>query len=221
MTCVFCREVYENFWHEVEKWERNNAYYWELFDEEPDCDALLAANRKFSSDPAAAFANYRQLADHGSILALEYLAQCYEHGHGVETDRDLAIQNYLAAMKGGSWTAVLSYSHFLAHRGRWNECFKVLEDAVSAQIYPAFFWLAWRLHQRGTDGEGYRRIGQLLDAAEEAGHPAALVYQSRFLLTGKFGLLKMPLGVVKMWQHISQRLTADDRADSQATQPAE
>ncbi|MEP2736194.1 MAG: hypothetical protein ABJP34_07830 [Erythrobacter sp.] len=89
----------------------------------------------------------------------------------------------------------MEYSHLLARSKDWDGSIELLNQMVEADIKPGYFWLAWRLDQRGGAQTDYGRIERLLVASDEAGNPAAHIYLSRFYAMGKMGLHKIPKGL--------------------------
>lgn len=216
MACLFCKKYRDAFWIEVHSWDDTYSFYWDTFDEEPDGDALLAAHKKWHSDPASAFFDYRVLADNGSLLAHFQLAECFALGHGAEQNHERAIEHYLTAAKGGSWSSYLHYSHFLAKNGYQAEAIEALEEGVEAEIYPFYFWLAWRLHQFGKGRARYQRIDDLLKKAEQKGHPAAQLYWARFATTGKFGLRKVLRGFAELGKFMKKQMSEPDHTEEKS-----
>lgn len=206
MGCIFCREHREQFWDDVDRWDRQHSRYWEFFDREPDGDALLDANKKSWAGCEEANRIYSKLIEQGSILALQHLAACYAYGRGVGKDANRAHELFASAIERGSASASLEYSQYLFTTGDKQQAVRILEDAVSDGVVAANFWLAWRMHALGTDRAGYERIELLLREANKAGHPAAAMYLSRFLVRGRMGLARIPEGLKGLIHFLRDRL---------------
>ena len=177
------------------EWVHSNDY--ELWEREPDTDRLKQADALGVSDPAAAFEIYRDLAEQGSIRAMHQVAWQYGFGKGklVAPDYDLAADWYIKAISAGSWMATRYYAQFLAMHRHFAHCEAVLQDGVTNEWVPAFFWLAWYRHEQSRSRKTYREIEPLLGHAAQHGHPFARLLLARLMSTGKFGLRKIPRGI--------------------------
>jgi TPR repeat protein len=186
-------------WARTDKWDRQHANRNELLRREADRDRLEQAYElHMSADSEAAFAIWHALAEQGSVWAMIELGRCYEDGDAVATDLDMAEAWYERAFAGGSQIAMLDYAKLAARRGDYATCEDVLRVGVEQNWAPALFWLAWYRIKQSKTKQTYRAIRPMLKNAAAQGHPGAMMVLANFMVRGKYGLLRRPVGFLRL-----------------------
>lgn len=179
------------------EWDREHANTAELSGREFDADRLWRAFDLYDGgDFSAAFQIWSELADQGSVWSMIELGRCYQNGRGVERDVAEAERWYKRAFAGGSQIAMLKCAQAAAWRQDYTACEAILQVGVNQDWTPAIFWLAWYRHKQSESRETYRSILPMLRKAAERGHPAARMYLASFMVRGRFGRLRVPLGML-------------------------
>ena len=207
MICRLCRRFRALFWERCDAWERARSNDSELWFEDTDRnrERMEEAYALQKADPEAALRLYLEAAEAGSARAAEAVAWHYDAGSGVEADFEKAQAYYRRAIEGGSWMATIGYARLLADHGHRDYCERLLEDGVSSQFEPAYFWLAWLRYQRAESREACREVRPLMELAARQGHPGANFYLAQWMMTGRFGLrevwrgLKLHLKSASRW----------------------
>lgn len=196
MACKLCARWRARLWEKSDAWERARSNESELWSEEPvrNRELIEQAYDTHKTDPAAAFRLYLEAAEAGSAWAMDVVAWHYETGIVVAADLDKAQEYYCRAVCAGSWMATIYYARLLAEHGDHDDCERVLEDGVSSDFVPAYFWLAWFRYQRCKSRKVCREIRPMLERAAGTGHPAAQVMLGQLMIRGKFGLREIPAG---------------------------
>ena len=99
----------------------------------------------------------------GNEQAINNMAMCLEHGHGVEKDSEAAMELYLKAAKAGSVNAAYSYGHLsikmiLEQRDLGQSVIRNLEEtttAMNVQLKEGIRWLRLAL-ENGIADAGYQ-----------------------------------------------------------------
>ena len=190
MTCRLCRRFWALFWERCDAWERARSNDSELWFQDTDRnrERMEEASALRKADPAAALRLYLEAADAGSAWASEAVAWHYDSGSGVEADFEKAQEYYRRAIDGGSWMATIGYARLLAEHGHHDLCERLLEDGVSSQFEPAYFWLAWLRYERSESREACWEVRPMMELAASHGHPGANFYLAQWMTTGRFGL---------------------------------
>lgn len=214
MACKLCARWRARLWEKSDAWERARSNESELWSEEParNRELIEQAGDTRKTDPAAAFRLYRAAAEAGSAWAMDAVAWHYEMGIVVAADLDKAQEYYRRAICAGSWMATIYYARLLADLGDLDDCESVLEDGVSSDFVPAYFWLAWFRYKRCKNRKERRDIRPMLEHAAKAGHPAAQVMLVQLMIFGKFGLREIPAGF-KLARRWAFRSAADAEED--------
>lgn len=196
LACKLCARLRAHLWEKSDAWERAHSSESAPWSDEPvqNLELVEQAYAVQKTDPAAAFRLYLEAADAGSAWAMNSVAWHYETGTVVAADFDWAQEYYRRAMCAGSWMATIHYARLLADHAYHDDCESVLEDGVSKDFVPAYFWLAWFRYQRCKSRKVCREIRPMLEHAAEAGHPAAQVMLGQWMVRGKFGLRDIPAG---------------------------
>lgn len=185
-------------WQVSDRWDRARANREELAAREFDVDQIRRANKlNRSENYAAAFQIWSELAERGSVWSMIEVGRSYEFGGGVPIDLAKAEDWYKRAFAGGSRIAMLKCAKFAASRGDYSSCDALLQVGVDQDWVSAIFWQAWYRHKNSESPETYRIIYPMLKDAAKREHPAARMILANFMLRGKFGVLKVPLGWLK------------------------
>ncbi len=189
MICRLCDRLWNRFWEESYAWERAHSNDSELWWDEadPNRELIDQAAAIQNTDASTALAIYLEAAEAGSVLAAETAGWHYHTGTGVAADFEKAQDYYRRAISAGSWMATLGYARLLADHGHHAICERVLEDGVSSDFVPAYFWLAWFRYARSRSREACGEVRPLLEFAAGRGHPAAKLYLGQWMLWGRFG----------------------------------
>jgi TPR repeat protein len=186
-------------WQRSLEWDRANANLDELQAREFDVDRIWHAIGLFDEkDYEGAFRIWLDLADHGSVWSMIEVGRCYEFGYGVDRNIDEAEKWYRRAFAGGSQTAMLKCAKAAARREDFSACEAILQVGVNQDWAPAKFWIAWYRYKQSKSRKTYRSIAPLLKDSARLGHPAAEFYLANFTVRGKFGLLRVPLGFLRV-----------------------
>lgn len=178
--------------------------------------ALLDEARELGpKDPGGASAIYLGLAQSGSPTAMFHAGWCLETGIGVERDLESAIYWYGQGLDAGSWTSALAYARLLDRRGDCEDCDKLLESGVDADIASAAYRLAKYRYDRSPSRRTAQEIRPLLDRAIAQGHPGANFFLSQLMFKGKFGLGNVFAGI-RLGVSCINGLEADEEAEADA-----
>lgn len=189
MTCRLCDRFWNRFWEKSDAWERAHSNESELWSEEADQSRELI-DRAFAiqkTDPAAAFRIFLEAAESGSVWAADRVGLHYHTGTGVAADFEKAQEYYRRAICAGSWIATIGYARLLAEQGHYDVCESVLEDGVSSDFVPAYFWLAWFRYEQSGSRKACGEVRPMLEYAAGKGHPGATHYLAQWMMFGRFG----------------------------------
>ncbi len=211
MKCRFCNWFCDRFggdcarlvaalWGRSDRWEVDRSNEWELWEANsiPHEDRISQALALSTTDPVAAFALYRELADAGSVYCMERTAWRYYTGTGVPVDLTKALEYYCRAFDAGSKMAMIDYARLLEEDGRHADWPAVLENGIQQCFVPASFWRAWLQYKQSRSGTAAREVKPLLEYAAAEGHPGAQFTLALFTGQGKFGLWQVPKGIVML-----------------------
>jgi TPR repeat protein len=139
----------------------------------------------------------RSLADQGSEYACLYLAWLYQMGLGVAKDQAEAEKLYRAVADTGSPMGQHYLGNLLRKLEQFEQAFKWHEQAAKAGYLPAIY----RLSKMYGVGQGVDRneikAQQYLQEAAMKEHLFARRDIAVQMLKGRFGYMKIPLGVTK------------------------
>lgn len=233
MACKLCRSLCQwldpnaaekrhRFWQRVDGLERGESNDETLWLADSDCnrernERALAIRE---TDPAAAFQLGLEAAADGSVWAMEMIALEAWRGVATAPDLNMAQDYYRRAIDGGSQSATLGYARLLNLLGKHEEADALLEDGVSADFIPAFFWLASLRYRRAPSRKMARAIRPLIEHAAAHGHPGAELMLGRLMLNGRFGLKSVPGGLRRMIRFTNSRI-AEEKAEAAAVASGE
>ena len=182
-------------WNQSHAWDQAHTNESKLFAREPDMERFRQAfELAEASEFESALDIWRDLAANGSAGSMVEIGACYETGCVVAQDTIEAEQWYYRAFLGGSQSAMLRYAAAAAARRDFKLCEEILEVGVRQDWTPAIFWQAWYRHRQSENSVTYQTILPALQKAARRGHPAARMILSTFMVQGKFGILRIPLG---------------------------
>lgn len=163
---------------------------------EPDMNALVSAHALLLRDAPLAETRLRNLADQGSVAAMIYLADEYAHARSLAQNPAAAETMYKRLVEVG-W---LPAHHHLAclsfKRGAYQEAFSYLEIPVEAGYPPSMYRLALMREKGWGCPVDIAGASVLLKEASNRGHLFAKRELARFYLLGRFGIRRVPKGVL-------------------------
>jgi TPR repeat protein len=166
----------------------------ELLDSEQDPDGLYRAQAILSTDFQQARATLEEFADRGSVMAMIYLGFGYSQ-RGPEGRED-AKKWYRMAYERGSSTGLFSLATIVYGEGDVDEAEKLWTDGASKNDGPSMFCLAIIYRDNPSAVSTYSQVRDLLERAHALEHLRATSCLSKMLMTGKFGLMNIPRGVL-------------------------
>jgi hypothetical protein len=195
--CVGCADHRASLQKVWTRWDRDCSNEWELWEANSVMheSRLDIARGRLASDPAAALAIYTDVANSGSVWAMEQVGRFHAIGVGTEPDFAAAQEWYLRAIGAGSWYATIRHARLLHKHGHAEHCRQVLQGGVEADFVPAQYWLARLTYSADPSRQTARRVAPLLDQAVQAGHPGARYLQIHLMLRGKLGLANVWRGM--------------------------
>jgi hypothetical protein len=196
--CVACADHRSSMQDDWNRWDRNSSNEWELWEANSvfHLERLNAARELLSTDAATALEIYTDVAEAGSVWAMEQVGRFYAAGIGTGADFEVAQQWYLRAIGAGSWYATIRLARLLDRHGRAEDCRQVLQQGVDADYVPAQFWLARLTYSANPTRSTTRCIAPLLEKAVAAGHPGARHLQIHLMMRGRLGLANIWSGLL-------------------------
>jgi TPR repeat protein len=213
-------------WRRIYDWDRAAAGDIDKWWDEPHFVRLQAVASLWDDQPEAAFQNYKELADLGSVHALIWLGHCYARGHGTEVSFDNAYDSYDRAISAGSWLATLEIAELLFDYGCDEECISFLEHGVESDFIPASFWLARYKIKRSWSRKTFEAVRPLLVSATKNGHPGAEALLAAVMILGRYGIREMRTGwrlmdkVIERREHAEEAERKAEEAEQMATTSA-
>jgi TPR repeat protein len=174
-------------WQRTHKWDAEHGNGNEIKERDPNRTLLEAAIEQQYEGTQDMFPIWKNLADNGSVYAMNKVAWCYWTGTDVDKNVGEAESWYSAAMAGGSQWASLRLAELLAENGDLEGVKDVLGKPAASGWAPAMFWLAWHRLRSSQTASAYSDARLLLEGALEAGHPGAKWYLGRLMAQGKYG----------------------------------
>ena len=182
-------------WADTDRWDMANANWDELDEREPDLELICQAmDLNEGGNYSEALSIWTSLSKQGSVRSMIELGEHHEYGYDVPLDLGLAETWYRKALVGGSQYAMLKCAHIAASRQDFSECDAILQPGVDIGWASAAFWQAWYRYNRCDSKETFRTIFPLLKIAAKCGHPGGRVYLTNFMVRGKFGIFRIPIG---------------------------
>ncbi|KAI8072587.1 hypothetical protein BC940DRAFT_252094 [Gongronella butleri] len=150
-------------------------------------------------DEKTAFVWFRRAASHGDVRALGLVGSCYEHGHGVAINLDIALQYYQKAARTASPfqpSAQLAVANLCHRMNRYNDALKWFQ--LTARIV---------LPAENTDLDAPPMVppkdNDENDHHHYAARASARLMIARYLLHGWVASLKNPLLAFDMLQDLA------------------
>lgn len=184
-------------WESTRRWDLENSNWKDIDAKDPDDESIWEATDLLNAGEfEAAQKIWIDLADGGSVRSMIELGISYEFGSGVTQDPIQAEYWFDKARLGGSHYAALKCAEYAYSRRDFAVCESVLREAVEDGSASAKFWQSWYRHLLSNSRETCRSIYPLLKAAAKEGHPAGQAIFANFMLRGKFGRLRIPIGYI-------------------------
>jgi TPR repeat protein len=186
-------------WHAVYEWDLQQAGGNDSLESASDHDAVAQAEAlEGAGEEQTAYETWKCLAEQGSVFAMLRMGHYHEYGLVGPISLQEADSWYKRASVSGSRIAMLYHAKFAARHKDFATSERVLKPGVEQGWIPAVFWTAWYRHKRSPVKDTYRAIAPMLREAERAGHPIAGLILANFMVKGKFGILKVPLGMMRV-----------------------
>lgn len=184
----------------------------EIWDKEPDLDALTRACDLMTTNPTRALAEFRALEARGSIISLVNIGHIFEYGRGAPVDLAKAEEYYQRAHEGGS-TSGLFYLGAICWKAKdYKRAEKLFEIGAKRNDPRSMYWLACAFLRNPDQSDRYERAAVLLERAYSMGHLQSQRKLGKLLISGRLGILSIPSG----FRHyvraaiIGSRLAVDD-----------
>ncbi len=186
----------------------------ELLSQEADMNALRTAYNMVSSNSPKGLVELEELASHGSIMAVLYLAHEYKLVDG--PDNLIAEKWFRSAYESGSSTALLNLGLLYYRRNEYDQAEKIWLEGVQRHDGPSMCWLA--LMYLGKLGYHAKKdeAKSLFDPANELGQIRAQFRLGQLLISGQYGVSEIPRGLLLLLEFaISVFKTAYRKPDDQ------
>lgn len=168
------------------------SYDW---DREPDLDSLRSAHARLRSEPNEAIRDLERLAERGSLASMQYIANAYELGQGVERDQAKAWQWYECAAHAGAPLAAYKLGRKYLREGKYGEAKGFFEVGMAQGYMPCVHFLG-RMYWKGFGvSKNLDQARILLERASSAGYVFAKRDLAIFLIQGQFGIAQRIRGV--------------------------
>ena len=160
---------------------------------------------------------FEHLASAGSLHAIFELGNIYATARYNHLDPEKAQVHYRHAASAGHQIAMLCAARLEASQGRYEEAERMLKPGLDDGWPPAQFRVAQYRGLRGRKGRLFtdRTVYPLLLTAASAGHPAAQVLLEVYMGKGRFGILRMPVGLWRGYRRatrfVNQNYSRHDR----------
>ena len=182
-------------WTKLEDWRCAQANDSEMFDREPELDALAAASSLLRTNPELGFSSLSSLARRGSVMAMLLVGIAYEGGIGVTANLLLAEHWYRLAFEGGARKAQLHLGRLYERRTEYAKCEDVYRVGADDGWAPAMYHLAMIMLRRPRTLSRLEDARSLLEQAAAQGDLGAQIHLARFLASGRFGWRRIPDGL--------------------------
>src|ERR1022692_1301135 len=154
---------------------------------EPDADALFAAQDIFRSDPDAAIRRLEDLVSLGSIRAMVQLAWMYSFPSSAVVDVTKAESWYRRSIDQGAKDAPYLFGVFLDKGSRHDEAFRYYRLGNDWGHTPAMYRLGCAYYNgRGVD-KNLEKARHVFEQAAHLGHLFATRQLILLYLSGRFG----------------------------------
>jgi TPR repeat protein len=161
----------------------------------PDLSRLRHALELLASDPTLAVGELTDLAETGSVRAMNLLGEIYHRGDRVKKDMDKAIYWYQRAGECGLSRSWYYLGMVFQQRKEYDAAIKSLERAANAKYAPAMNLLGIMYFKgQGTRKDLIKGMS-FWESAAALGHVYAKRNLGHRLATGRFGFSKIPRGI--------------------------
>jgi TPR repeat protein len=113
---------------------------------------------------------------------------------------------YRRAIARGSQSAILLYASLLTSRGDFAQAEAILRTEIEKGWPPALYRVALVRIMRTKSPRRYREALPYLEQAGEKGHPLSRILLGRLMAQGRFGLGKVPRGIVMVVKNATAEL---------------
>ena len=159
-----------------------------MFTDEPDLERLRKAYDLRGRNPEIAMAEFKALAEIGSVMSLAYLGEAFETGNGAEKDFTKSEYWYEKAYEKGYVKGIFSLAKQQFSGKNYAKAEELFKKCVQKDYLPSFFWLA-HLYIKNPN-EDYRSIDKAIDLLEigaSRGHVFAKRQLAGLLIKGHSG----------------------------------
>lgn len=167
----------------------------QIWDTEPDIEALGSAVAVLHSDPGRAMLQFQTLEHRGSIRSLVYLGYIFETGLGVNSDLVAAEGYYRRAYEAGSTEGLFLLGALYWKLKNYKDAQKTFAIGAERNEPRSLYWLA-RIYLRGTsDFRCIENAAKMLEKAASLGHLQSQRHLGKILMSGRLGLSRIFQGV--------------------------
>lgn len=233
MDCIFCRAVarltrqpcsecvtiLEAVRRKLQSWRYAQANDVEVIRADPEESAVRVAHKLWWTDPEIGFAQFLALAERGSPWSMTMVGCAYESGKGTAADPVQAERWYRRAFECGMQQAQLRLGSIYASRHDLAACEKVYAVGAGENWAPAQYYLAWVKLQQPKTRANLESARLLLEQAAAAGDFGAQCDLAGHLLSGRFGIRRMPSGL-RLAAKTSRKIKALAKAEAPAAESA-
>jgi hypothetical protein len=167
-----------------------------LLRQEPDQERLHRAAVLLQTAPEQAVAEFRALAEGGSVLSMIYLGHAFRNGTGTKINLEKSEEWYRLASDRGSALAAGILGAYYYDTSRYSLAETYFKISADRNYLPGIFRMgkfyldAPNGDQQLTKARGY------LEVATARGHVVAKRVLGGLLLQGKFGFSQRPKGLL-------------------------
>ena len=166
----------------------------EVYQDDPELDAIQKARQLEVDDPAAAFLQLRTLAEHGSVWSMMLAGWAYQTGKGITADQDQAEYWYRLASEHGCQQAQLRLGRIYLERWEFEQCQDLFEVGVREGWAPALYYSACVKLRQPETAERSLEARILLEKAAIQGDREAQLELATLMARGRFGQRLRPRG---------------------------
>lgn len=153
-----------------------------------------------------AFALYEQLAQSGDPNCQVMIGWMYYEGLGVEKDEGIALKWFEGAAHLGSKVGAFYCGKHALISHKYDDALRWLNASANHNFGPSLLWLGLvHLRGLGVPKDQARGIDYLRRAASTGNFPAEREL-SLLMIRGKLGLMRVPVGVLRLLCAIAMAL---------------
>jgi len=172
---------------------------WQL---EPDVEELRRLQSLRSTNPEKAYNGMEQLAGQGSIASMLDLAYAYANGLGVQVDLYIAEAWYRRAMEAGSPYGSYGVGAMNSRKKDFGKALQAFRAGAASDFVPSLYRMG-RIYKRGLGVEANpAQAREFWQRASDLGHVRAKRDLAFMLMSGKFGIARIPSGAALLWSAI-------------------